>query len=398
MITGDFHHTAIAVAKEVGMLAADSQVLVIDAGNQPQPSSQQPSAPAEELQPPTDRPKVVDTIPAALHQQGFSALQPSQGRCTATDSGYPHDSNHTHSHGQTSEVGAAQIPAKHVAWSQQVPLPSQSHDDSQSVSGLQRLQHAASTTNQRSPVHCFIQHEGTMSLLTAVGSSAACRGTSQEGMGSRGDSSSHAVPSSLLLADSTARHGALQSAAAILGPAGTTPERPEVGSLRFIKGDDNVEWDARQALTALAEGHMQCAVTGEAFQQLLQLPDVSALDAVMRNVVVFARMKPHQKGQVMNLLNARGLYQMRGDKPRHIQVCRVVLYTWLLLLMLLLTHPLPKLLFLCTIMSRPHTEANPRTSSCSAPPPPVRADDPPLPTRVQCIFALVYWHLSTASL
>ena len=369
MITGDFHYTAIAVAKEVGMLTADSQVLVIDAGCHPQPSSQQPSlqrpssqqpssqqpssqqpssqqlssqqpspqqpsASAEELQAPTEQPKALDTIPAALHQQGSSALPPSQGCCTASDSGYSHDSSHTHSHGQASQVGAAQVPAKHVARSQQVPLLSQGHAESQSASGPAHLQYAAGTANQCTPVRSSVQHEGRVPLLRGIGSNAACQGTFQEGVGSRGGSPSHAVPSSLLLADSTARHAVLQSAAASLGPAGTDPLpagtdplpagtdplQSEVGSLRFIRGDDNVEWDARQALTALAEGHMQCAVTGEAFQLLLQLPDVSALDAVMRNVVVFARMKPHQKGQVMNLLNARGLYQMQGDKPRHIQV------------------------------------------------------------------------------
>ena len=84
--------------------------------------------------------------------------------------------------------------------------------------------------------------------------------------------------------------------------------------------DKGQQLDARQALTALAEGQMQCAVTGDAFQLLLQLPDESALQAVMRNVVVFARMKPHQKAQVMNLLNARGLYQLQQGMLRHIQV------------------------------------------------------------------------------
>jgi len=37
-------------------------------------------------------------------------------------------------------------------------------------------------------------------------------------------------------------------------------------------------------------------VTGEAFELLLQLPDHSVLEAVMQNVVLFARMMPHQKG------------------------------------------------------------------------------------------------------
>ncbi len=31
-------------------------------------------------------------------------------------------------------------------------------------------------------------------------------------------------------------------------------------------------------------------------------------------------MKPHQKGQVVNLFNMRGIYQMHEGKQRHIEV------------------------------------------------------------------------------
>ncbi len=70
---------------------------------------------------------------------------------------------------------------------------------------------------------------------------------------------------------------------------------------------------------AMAEGRLPCAVTGDAFELLLQLPDQSALHAVMQNVVVFARMRPHQKGQVMSLLNTRGIYQMHEGQRRYLQ-------------------------------------------------------------------------------
>ena len=36
---------------------------------------------------------------------------------------------------------------------------------------------------------------------------------------------------------------------------------------------------------------MQCAVTGNAFEYLLHLPDLSLLDSVLRNAVVFSRMQ-----------------------------------------------------------------------------------------------------------
>ena len=95
---------------------------------------------------------------------------------------------------------------------------------------------------------------------------------------------------------------------------------PEPKTLKFtdILTGQNVE--RSQALLALAEGKMQCAVTGESFEQLLQQSDLSLLELVLRNAIVFARMKPHQKGQVMDLLGRRGIYQMFQGQPRHVQV------------------------------------------------------------------------------
>ena len=68
------------------------------------------------------------------------------------------------------------------------------------------------------------------------------------------------------------------------------------------------------------QGEVQCCVTGPAFERMLQLPDLSIVETVMRNVVVFARMKSHQKGQVMDLLGSRGIHQSLQDQQRHIPV------------------------------------------------------------------------------
>ncbi len=75
-----------------------------------------------------------------------------------------------------------------------------------------------------------------------------------------------------------------------------------------------------EAFTSMTEGTMQCAITGDAFEHLLQMRDVSLLEAVMRNAVAFSRMQPHQKGQVMDLLGTRGIHQQFEGQPRHIQV------------------------------------------------------------------------------
>jgi len=101
-----------------------------------------------------------------------------------------------------------------------------------------------------------------------------------------------------------------------------TPATPRatLGGLKFIQAQRNLECEAGWALTALAEGHMQCTVTGDAFDHVLQLGDTSLLESVMRNAVVFARMKPHQKGQVVDLLSATGIHQLFDGQSRHIQV------------------------------------------------------------------------------
>ncbi|KAL0022621.1 hypothetical protein WJX77_011150 [Trebouxia sp. C0004] len=100
-----------------------------------------------------------------------------------------------------------------------------------------------------------------------------------------------------------------------------TPATPRatLGGLKFIHAQGNLECEAGWALTALAEGRLQCTVTGDAFDHVLQLGDTSLLESVMRNAVVFARMKPHQKGQAVDLLSATGIHQLFDGQPRHIQ-------------------------------------------------------------------------------
>ena len=62
---------------------------------------------------------------------------------------------------------------------------------------------------------------------------------------------------------------------------------------------------------------------------MLHLEDLSVLETVMRNAVVFTRMCSHQKGQVMDLLGGRGLHQVLNGQQRKIPVS----YTSTLLLL-----------------------------------------------------------------
>ena len=99
----------------------------------------------------------------------------------------------------------------------------------------------------------------------------------------------------------------------------TDEESPEPG-LRFVSGGNNQELEQGQALASLAEGHARCAVTGAAFEHLLQQQNETTLSVVMHSAAVFARMQPHQKGQVMDLLTCRGLHQMTSNGSRFIPV------------------------------------------------------------------------------
>ncbi len=68
------------------------------------------------------------------------------------------------------------------------------------------------------------------------------------------------------------------------------------------------------------QGMAQCCVTGPAFEHMLQQADASVVETVMTNVAVFSRMRSQQKGQVMDLLGSRGLFQYLEGQERHILV------------------------------------------------------------------------------
>lgn len=109
----------------------------------------------------------------------------------------------------------------------------------------------------------------------------------------------------------------------VLESEGSHHFRLQCDGLRFLLGTGDVRQDgeALRALTSIAEGQAQCAVTGAAFEHLLQQEDLSVLEAVLQNAVVFARMRPHQKAQVLSLLGAGGLHQVFQGRHRHIPVC-----------------------------------------------------------------------------
>ena len=61
--------------------------------------------------------------------------------------------------------------------------------------------------------------------------------------------------------------------------------------LTFTPAGGRYHMDPHEAFTAMCEGSMQCAVTGNALEYLLKLSDVSLLETVLRSAVVFSRMQ-----------------------------------------------------------------------------------------------------------
>ena len=90
-------------------------------------------------------------------------------------------------------------------------------------------------------------------------------------------------------------------------PASAEPD-PSQDELAFIMAEEGklVPLSRREAFAMIATGH-QCIITGSVFDHLVCQADPSLLETVLHNVAVCARMKAHQKAQLVNLLSDQGL-------------------------------------------------------------------------------------------
>ena len=90
-------------------------------------------------------------------------------------------------------------------------------------------------------------------------------------------------------------------------PTSAEPD-PNQDELSFIMAEDGklAPLSRREAFAMIATGH-QCIITGSVFDYLVHQADPSLLEAVLHNVAVCARMKAHQKAQLVNLLSDQGL-------------------------------------------------------------------------------------------
>ena len=280
MITGDYHHTAISVAKDVSMIHPLKPIMVLDAAPQETATAGQAAA----AQP---------AAGSVMSSQDESSAQPMQQLPSGT---------------------VSQLDAHSQNRYQVVDLPSA---QSQAPGGLDvsvqpvNSQPALSTVQQVQPDLPKLQSSSRFNHVTSSALAPTRAGSSFSGAAKRVAFGSES-PSDPAIPYGDPTPDTLSTQAPACAAA-------DACSLRFMVED--AQWESATALKALAEGQLQCAVTGDAFQLLLQLPYESALDVVLHNAAVYARMKPHQKGQLMDLLSVRGLYQLHGRNLRHIQVC-----------------------------------------------------------------------------
>ena len=300
MITGDYHHTAIAVAKDVGMLSDSHEVIIIDAKPSQAPNAMHMQRTAHDNQLPesAQQRQSFESDDSAQQRQLFESAQTATTAGSASDYELPSDQLLASSSSVLPNTvsSANKASAAHVTTVEGPGQPSSSASMTKALThvptplmtadGPRQPSSSASVINPLShmPAHVTLAHE--------------CQGL---GMHSRHDTLS------CLPLPSPASH---KVSFDLLRSTSHAPSYVSQGPLTFVRGLGGAALGRVEALTALTSGQTQCAVTGDAFQQMLQASDLSVLECVMRNSVVFARMKPHQKGQVMDLWQVTLLYAL----------------------------------------------------------------------------------------
>lgn len=365
MITSDYQHTALAVAKDVGMIRPDAQMVVIDtrlSHSESQrlshsysscaprlvgghrlllPSSSQSSDTrphTRHASPEMPRFGCATRLPSTDGHTRHASFEVSHHSCATRLPSTDRHTRRSNSHGHcphglrqcystvTGQTGSS--PEEEGLFTEQGPASGEQPDSISAggtcprlVSGVEDsrpssilLTASGSAAQRANSTHCF---GVTVSMAPGAdhhhphkGGGSLCMATTDV-----------RCPPGMPVTTSPAAHGPPGEG------MGTPPDacQDPTAGLLFTVGANSQTLTASQALRALAEGRMQCALTGNSFEYILQQCDYSVLETVLRTAVVFARMKPYQKGQVMDLVGTRGIYQMRNGQSRFIQVTRLML-------------------------------------------------------------------------
>ena len=414
MMTGDYHHTAVAVARDVGMVKPDGRVVVIDTAHtevlrDDQSAAQTPDAGSSAASSALSTPQVSFRRRNADFAHGFFAQSSRTGSGVSVSEALPAKRafverappNRVSWEGQQpSRVSwEAQQPSR-LSWEEQQPsrlslegltkrdlpykaaptpkqpieaanvhmLPAEAASFEQaprsrlSFEGTPSANRAAAAHKIRLPpikaahsqtrgptqvAHSEAQvpieasihsSPSKRQLVTAASLTSLPSQTAVSTAAAPAESSSQHTSSSKPASQGLAELGhrmpqvsvsRITHAFAHLWESANGPmsdpynsQRAALEGLVFTSGtDSNYVMEPCAATSSMAEGSMQCAVTGDALDYMLRMHDVSLLEAVMRNAVVFSRMQPpHQKGQVMDLLGTKGIHQQFEGQPRYIQV------------------------------------------------------------------------------
>ncbi len=323
MITGDHHNTAIAVAKDVGMVRTEENLLLIDTTTpaRPLPPAQslvwgQAATTHEPLMTAKSRVRFdLDSEQAQAGLDNTSAMVSLHAGSAGSinDLLLHRDSTPIRANVDPAQVGISS-PASSAILSRE-SASARVHKVGDSFQGGPQKQCVASDLTAASG-------NGTDQAAVAVDSSL--KGCAQEVSTSALVHDSQSRPladqpsvSSTALVDS----GSFQEACL---PQAGAPLASTLEGVSWVRCWDDHSYSMAQAVTAMAEGHLQCAVTGSAFAHLLQHASGLVIEAVMRNAVVFARMRPQQKGQVMDLLASRGLRHTCQGQSRQLTVSSVI--------------------------------------------------------------------------
>ena len=415
MITGDYHHTAIAVAKGAGMLPPAGKLVIIQAASEAAPAAAEPSRQhmtpehhsyenkqkqavpqqvqcysqaqslrqqqlllAQRQRCPAGRVQFVAQAASSSHAEQCSVQQTTSGQgCPVLPSALPDLPLLMQLEAQASSSVQSVNADPHTArWHRQFASTStQEVVTQQQPHGILKAQHHQSMdTQQSSSPGGLSEGQGTQSEgqethsegqeTQSEGQGTRCKrqGTQpeghqmqceQEGMLQR--PRDH-LPSPVITQSAphsySCQHGLLQDQLSQSHSRSDHPQDPCAGLCFTCEGysPQDEPQSAVQALQSIAQGQAQCCVTGQAFDHMLQRAEPAPLvQTVMQNAVVFARMRSHQKGQVMELLSSRGLHQIVDDQKRHIPVscpsmphvaCRACVCSWQWLLQSWQTYPI----------------------------------------------------------
>ena len=314
MVTGDYHHTAIAVAKGAGMIRPHSKLVIIQAASEA-------SAAGAHLTSMQKHPLAAASCLSTSREPPHVTFGELERRLTALAS-LQHSAVTIDSH---HGVPCALPP---VGQAEHAVKPPPLHGRQQPSTFAKQLlleQPADSKHNSSQHLadnHCTIimPHEG----LQQGSLHLPC------------DHQPAAQPPRPLLGSCRLQHNHdyVNSAHAPQQhdlPNSVTQQpvhvRGSIAGLMFLTEGYSPGQEPQTALDcvhSIAQGEVQCCVTGQAFEQLLQHAEPALLECVMRHAVVFARMKSQQKGQVVELLSHRGLHQMVQGREHHIPVSLAV--------------------------------------------------------------------------